>query len=39
MAQWVRDRVLLLLWHRFNPWLGNFCMPKKKNKKHKTLSE
>ena len=32
MAQWVRDLVLLLhwlgllLWLRFDPWPGNFCM-------------
>ena len=32
VAQWVKDLVLslvwlgLLLWHRFNPWLWNFCM-------------
>ena len=33
MAQWVKDPTLsplwlwLLLWCKFNPWLGNFCMP------------
>ena len=32
MAQWVKDLVLslqqlvLLLWHRFDPWPGNFHM-------------
>ena len=32
VAQWVKDLVLsllwfsLLLWHKFNPWPGNFCM-------------
>ena len=35
MAQWVKDPVLSLLWLRFAPWPGNFCMsqvwpPKKK---------
>ena len=33
MAQWVKDLALslewagYLLWHRFDPWLGNFYMP------------
>ena len=27
MAQWVKDPVLSLLWHGFDPWPGNFCMP------------
>ena len=33
MVQWVRDLVLslpwlgLLLWHGFDPWLMNFCVP------------
>ena len=33
MAQWVEDQALLLpwlwlqLWHGFNPWTGNFCLP------------
>ena len=32
MAQWVKDPALsllwlvLALWLRFDPWLGNFCM-------------
>ena len=32
MAQWIKDPALSLLWlgsllwHRFNPWPGNFCM-------------
>ena len=42
MAQWVKDAVLLKLWHRLklqlglDPWLGNFHMlwvqPKNNNK-------
>ena len=45
MAQQVKDLALSLLWlwlplwHRFNPWARNFCMPwarpKKKKKKEK----
>ena len=39
MAQWVKDPVLSLLWRRFDPWPGNFCVPtagqKKKKKKKK----
>ena len=37
VAQEVKDPVMslpwlrLLLWHRFNPWPRNFCMPKKRN--------
>ena len=33
VAQWVKGLVLsllwlwLLLWHKFDPWLGKFCMP------------
>ena len=33
VAQWVKKVALLLqwltwlLWHRFNPWPGNFCIP------------
>ena len=27
MAQWTEDPVLLLLWHEFDPWPGNFYMP------------
>ena len=26
VAQWVKDLVLSLLWPRFDPWRGNFCM-------------
>ena len=26
VAQWVKDLVLSLLWPRFDPWLGNFCL-------------
>ena len=26
MAQWVRDLVLSLLWHGFDPWPGNFLI-------------
>ena len=26
MAQWVKDLVLTLLWCRFDPWSGYFCM-------------
>ena len=39
MAQWVKNPALslqwlrLLLWHRFNPWPRNFCMPWTKPKK------
>lgn len=47
-AQWIKDLVLLQLWHRlqlqlgFNPQPGNFHVPqvqprKKKNKKQKTV--
>ena len=35
----VKDSALSLLWLRFDPWLGNFCMPrdqpKKKEKKER----
>ena len=27
----IRDSMLSLLWLRFEPWLGNFCVPQKKN--------
>ena len=43
VAEGVKDPVLSLPWHRFDPWPGNFCMlkarPKKKNerKQHHTL--
>lgn len=37
----VKDPVLSLLWHEFDPWPGNFCMPrgiaKRKKKKEKRL--
>ena len=45
MAQWVKDPVLSrpqlrsLLWHRFDPWPGNFHMPQaqpKRKKQNKT---
>ena len=26
VGQPVKDLVLLLLWHGFDPWPGNFCM-------------
>ena len=26
MAQWIKDPALSLLWLRFSPWPGNFCM-------------
>ena len=29
MAQWIKDLVLSLLWFGFDPWPGNFCLPKK----------
>ena len=36
MAQWVKDLVLSLLWCRFDPCPGNFCVlwvqPEKKKK-------
>ena len=39
VAQQVKDPALSLLWHRFDPWPGNFRMlwawPKKKKKKKK----
>ena len=30
---WVQS----LLWHRFNPWSGNFCMPQAWQKKKKVV--
>ena len=27
LAQWVKDLALLLLWHGFDSWPGNFHMP------------
>ena len=27
VAQWIKDRVLPLQWHRFDPWPGNFSLP------------
>ena len=35
MAQRVKNPVLSLLWQRFNPWPGNFCMAKKRDKQRK----
>ena len=39
MAQGIKDLALLLLWHGFNLWPGNFHMPwvwpKKKKKERK----
>ena len=38
----VKDLVLTLLWCRFHPWLGNFCMPwawPKKKKKQERKKE
>ena len=35
VTQQVKDPVLLLLWHRFDPWPGNFCMPWARPKKKK----
>ena len=32
MAQWVKDLALSLLWHRSDPWPGNFHKEKKKRK-------
>ena len=46
MVQWVKDSVLslqwlgLLLWHRFDLWLGNFHTPwvwSKKKKKRQNI--
>ena len=41
MAQCVKDLVVLLLWHRFDPWAGNFHMlqagPKIKQNKSRVL--
>ena len=33
MAQQVQDPVLSLLWHGFDPWPGNFCLPQVPPKK------
>ena len=33
MAQRVKDLALSLLWHRFNPWSRNLCMPQVQPKK------
>ena len=27
VAPWVMELALSLLWLRFDPWPGNFCMP------------
>ena len=27
VAQWVKEPVWSLMWHRFNPWPRNFVMP------------
>ena len=40
VAQQIEDLVLSLLWRKFDPWPGNFCMPwaqpeKKERKKYK----
>ena len=38
LGQWGNDSALSLWWHRFNPWPGNFYMPRvhlKKEKKKK----
>ena len=44
VAQQVKDLTLSLLWHRFDPQPGNFCMPwaqpkEKKSKQYEFLSE
>lgn len=26
MIQWVKDLMLLLLWHKVDSWHGNFCV-------------
>ena len=33
MIQWVKDLALSLLWHRFDPWPGNFHVPQREPKK------
>ena len=37
LAQWVENPLLSLLWHRFNPWPRNFCMPWARPKKKRQL--
>ena len=37
MAQRVKDLELSLLWHRFNPWPGNFCMSQVSQKRKKKM--
>ena len=40
MAQWVRDLVLSLLWHRCDPWPGNpHALAVVKKKKNEGLVE
>ena len=33
----IKDSVLLLLWHGFDPWPGNFCMLQAWQKKKKII--
>ena len=35
MVQWVKDPALSLLWHRFDPWDGNFHVPWAETKRKK----
>ena len=32
VTQQVKDPALSLLWYRFDPWSGNFCMPQEQPK-------
>ena len=39
MVKQVKDLALSLLWHGFDPWPWNFCMPQVWPKKKKTVSK
>ena len=39
MAQRVRNQPLSLLWCRFTPWPGNFCMPRTQQKEGRKKRE
>ena len=36
-VQGAKDLVLSLMWHRFDPWPGNFCMPQMQPEKKNVM--
>ena len=35
MTQWVKDPPVSLLWHRFDPWPGKFCIRSEKRERER----